>query len=275
MKGTEIEQPAALSPIFRWAGSKRRLASRIAQYWHPSFARYVEPFAGSACLFFFLQPKAALLSDINGDLIETYSTIKRNPKAVHSRLSQIPLGRESYYQLRASRKGDLSTTERAARFIFLNRFCFNGLYRTNLAGAFNVPYSPRKTGQLPALTDLQNIARKLQTAQILQSDFEETIDSTVAGDFIYADPPYAISEARVFREYHPNSFAVSDIPRFANCLNRAAVRGVKVVVTYADSADFRAAFSGWDISEVITPRNISGFAKHRKLAIELIATTLH
>jgi DNA adenine methylase len=274
MAGPKAEHPAALSPIFRWAGSKRRLVSRIAQYWHPNFARYVEPFAGSACVFFSLQPKAALLSDINADLIETYSTIRRSPAAVHTRLAQIPLGKDSYYRLRASRKSDLSITQQAARFIFLNRFCFNGLYRTNLAGAFNVPYSPRKTGQLPTLSELQNIARTLQAADILQTDFEATIDLTGPGDFIYADPPYAISEARVFREYHPNSFAISDIPRFASCLNRAARRGATIVVTYANSADFRAAFSGWNISEVATPRNISGFAKHRKLAIELIATPL-
>jgi DNA adenine methylase len=246
----------------------------LAEYWKPTYQRYVEPFAGSACLFFALDPPTALLGDINHDLIDAYLAIREDPVAVFDCVHSIPLGKRSYYRQRAKDPRSLTLQDRAARFIFLNRFCFNGLYRTNLAGAFNVPYSPARTGSLPTLADLELIAYRLSLAEIRTSDFSETIDSTAAGDFIYADPPYAVSTSRIFREYDPHSFAVDDIPRLADCLQRADARGAKIVVTYADSSEFRQSFSHWHMSRVRTPRNISGFAKHRRSAIEIIATNV-
>jgi len=137
-------------PLLRWAGSKRRLIPRLRSFWSHRYKRYVEPFMGSACLFFALRPARAILGDINGDLVATYHTIREHPRAVWNALQRIPVGKTSYYATRQLNPNDLSDVNKAARFIFLNRFCFNGLYRTNLQGRFNVPYAPARTGSLPS-----------------------------------------------------------------------------------------------------------------------------
>ena len=135
-------------PFLRWAGSKKKQVPTLARFWNCGFDRYIEPFMGSACLFFDLQPKDAVLGDINNDLIRTFLAVRDHPRAVANRLTKIPLGKRSYYAIRKQRLSDLDPVEAAARFIFLNRYCFNGLYRTNEAGRFNVPYAPLGTGRL-------------------------------------------------------------------------------------------------------------------------------
>ena len=109
---------------------------------------------GSACLFFELRPSRAVLADINDDLIRTFLAVRDHPQAVSNRLAKIPLGKRSYYFIRKQRLADMDAADAAARFIFLNRFCFNGLYRTNEAGGFNVPYAPSGTGHLPTAAEL-------------------------------------------------------------------------------------------------------------------------
>lgn len=136
-------------PFLRWAGSKRKQLPILSRFWNAGFSRYVEPFMGSACLFFELQPKNAMLADINSDLIRTFLAVRDHPQAVANRLAKIPLGKRSYYFIRKQKLSDLDGVDAAARFIFLNRFCFNGLYRTNEAGRFNVPQPSRLVCCLP------------------------------------------------------------------------------------------------------------------------------
>ena len=126
-------------PFLRWAGSKRQLLPKLAEYWRPSFRRYVEPFMGSACFFFYLRPEHSLLTDINGDLVEAFTVVRDFPDSVYKRLMEFPLGEEGYYKVRGMNQRKLTPVDRGARFIYLNRFCFNGLYRTNKEGKFNVP----------------------------------------------------------------------------------------------------------------------------------------
>ncbi len=136
-------------PFLRWAGSKRKLLPVLREYWNPSYSRYVEPFAGSACLFFHLQPSKALLGDINRDLMFTYRQVRRDLPAVLSALRKFKGNKKEYLRLRAISPTELEDAERAARFIFLNRYCFNGIYRTNLQGSFNVPYGGLRAGYIP------------------------------------------------------------------------------------------------------------------------------
>ena len=140
---------SSAQPFIRWAGSKRQHLSLLKSYWSDKFSRYVEPFAGSAILFFNLNPKRALLGDINNELISTFETVSDHPTRIHNILSSIPKGRSHYIKLRKVNPYSLCPTKRAARFIYLNRYCFNGLYRTNLKGEFNVPYGGKKSGKLP------------------------------------------------------------------------------------------------------------------------------
>ena len=173
---------------------------------------------GSASLYFELAPRSGILADINSELVEAFQVVKDNPAAVSESLNRYPLGEETYYSLRDLNPKTLDRLDRTARFIYLNRFCFNGLYRTNKKGWFNVPYSPRKTGPLPPLIHLISVAKVLRRARIVCADFEDTLDQTRPGDFAYIDPPYALRRRRVFREYAANGFSAADLGRLREAL---------------------------------------------------------
>ena len=258
-------------PFLRWAGSKKQLLSKLLSYWDNRHERYIEPFMGSASLFFAIQPRKAILSDINSELVETFIAVRDNPDKVYRSLIEIPRGRDSYYRVRAQATSELDSIARAARFIFLNRFCFNGLYRTNKAGRFNVPFSFSKTGDLPTRLHLEACASFLLSADLRCGDFEKVLlDEVRAGDFVYLDPPYAISNHRIFLQYGPQTFGVTDIQRLKRVLNVIEGRGVNFVLSYASCAEALEAFGTWDIKEVFVRRNIAGFVKDRRLAKELI-----
>lgn len=225
---------------------------------------------GSACLFFELQPKRALLSDINDDLIRTYLAVRDHPRAVSNRLAKIKHGKRSYYSIRKMRLADLDAIDAAARFIFLNRFCFNGLYRTNKAGGFNVPHGSTGTSRLPTAAELASVAKSLSHCSIVRADFEEILKQAKAGDFVYLDPPYAVGNRRVFRQYGPSSFGLHDLQRLANALTLLNERGVKFVLSYASCTEVTKFFKSWPSRRIYIQRNIAGFAKHRRRAAEVL-----
>ena len=135
--------------LLRWAGSKRKLLPKLINYCPPVFDTYIEPFAGSARLFFQLQPRRAVISDINPHLIQMYGHLKRNSDDVWRALSSLPIGEPNYYTLRSEFNRSENSPRKAALFIYLNRYCFNGLYRTDLDGRFNVPFGGKRNGKLP------------------------------------------------------------------------------------------------------------------------------
>ena len=259
-------------PFLRWAGSKRRVLPRLLPYWCDSYSRYVEPFMGSASLFFALEPSRALLSDINSELVRTFIAVRDSPETVYDELMQIPPGKDSYYQVRALQTQGMSVPRIAARFIFLNRFCFNGLYRTNMQGRFNVPFSSSRTGHLATREELAAASRALKSVDLRTADFEEVLSEVERGDFVYLDPPYAVSERRIFCEYGPRPFSVSDLKRLAVALDRMDKKGVCFVVSYALCKEAIDAFQNWTTKRVVVDRNIAGFAKHRRRAVELLVS---
>ena len=230
---SELEEPHGETPP-ALAGSKRQLVHRLAEYWTDDAVRYVEPFAGSARLFFKLAPESALLGDINSGLIELYQVIRDHPGELHEAMSQWPNQEDEYYRVRAMSPKTLSVITRAARFIYLNRFCFNGLYRTNLSGHFNVPYGGHKSGSLPSLADLEAASRLLAGAELLSADFAVVVARVRAGDFVYLDPPYSVGSHRVFREYDPASFGPADL-----CRMRSAIEEID-----RNGRNFRAKLCG-------------------------------
>ena len=139
----------------------------------------------------------------------------------------------------------MDAADAAARFIFLNRFCFNGLYRTNEDNQFNVPYAPSRTGQLPTVTEMRLIAKVLQSCTIRHGDFETVLAQTGEGDFVYLDPPYAVGNRRVFRQYGPSSFGLNDLQRLAEALVSMDARNVKFVLSYADCAEAKQFSQRW------------------------------
>lgn len=254
----------------RWAGSKRRLVPVLRDYWGEREARYVEPFAGSACLFFDLEPTKAILGDINGDLIETYQVIRTNPAEVYRRLSRMTNSAVNYYRVRRLDPNCLTPMNRAARFIYLNRYCFNGLYRTNLAGAFNVPYGGYKSGTLPTLQALRKAGELLTNAELIAGDFARILEKVSYGDFVYLDPPYRVTNRRVFGEYDASIFSTEDLQRLRAWLEELTRRNIEFLLSYAESAEARVLSDGFNVRRIRVRRNIAGFTGSRRVASEML-----
>lgn len=259
-------------PFLRWAGSKRQLVSSLVNYWTNEHARYVEPFVGSAQLFFKLEPEFAVLGDINEDLILMYETIRNKPTEVHSVFSQWANNEDQYYRIRAIEANGLGEIHRAARFIYLNRFCFNGLYRTNRHGQFNVPYGGHKCGLLPTVDDLTAASRLLKRASLICGDFEATLNDVKNKDFVYLDPPFVTTNKRVFGDYGPKLFQSEDVGRLGEALDRLDKVGATFVLSYADCREGRTLAETFVKRRVRTRRNIAGFANRRKVTNELLIT---
>lgn len=263
-----------MNPIIRWAGSKRQIVGALKAFWPKNATRYIEPFCGSACLFFTLEPAAAVLGDLNREVILTYRSLQRDSSLVFECLKRLPRGKAAYYRIRSIAPHSLTETEIAARFLYLNRYCFNGIYRTNQAGQFNVPYGPPKTDLGYNFAAIESAAKLLRSATLINGDFETTLSHVRCGDFVYLDPPYAVSDRRIFAEYHPSSFSVADLERLSKSLATIHQRGASFLVTYADSKEARLLLKPWKPKRIWTRRNIAGFAGHRRGSYELLATNL-
>ncbi|GMQ82679.1 MAG: DNA adenine methylase [Rhodothermia bacterium] len=263
-----------VKPLIRWAGSKRQLVPRLSTYWGSQYDRYVEPFVGSACLFFNLEPASALLGDINADLIQTYRVVQKQPCELSKALRRWRNDRDEYYGIRALQPENLSEVERAARFIYLNRYCFNGLYRTNRRGQFNVPYGGLKSGSLPSLNELQAASQLLSRAQFVSSDFADVLSRVRAGDFVYLDPPFSVAGKRVFKEYDPSTFSDSDLIRLRRALLDMDEAGVAFLLSYAECPEGEELSDGFHTVRVSTRRNIAGFAASRRAAREILVTNI-
>lgn len=256
-------------PILRWAGSKRRLLPDLIAQAPSHFETYYEPFAGSACLFFALLPSRAVLGDVNKHVIGTYRTLRRSPADIWDRVSAMSKSQRQYYELRGQKPSQLASLDRAARFIYLNSFCFNGVYRENQHGQFNVPRGTKFRG-LPDLEHLTATAEAFSRVTFRAADFEECVADARADDFVYMDPPYAAT-TRNRGEYGQGAFASADLSRFITTCKRLAKKKVKVLVSYAYSRALAEEFSGWNIKRVHVRRSVSGFAEHRGGVYELLA----
>jgi DNA adenine methylase len=247
------------------------MLSLLRSYWK-SGATYIEPFAGSACLFFDVEPDRAIIGDLNGELINSYRVLRDDPESTLAALKSLVPSKNEYYAIRAQSPHDLTSAEAAARFFFLNRHCFNGLYRTNLKGEFNVPLG-RNKGTL-AVDDnlLLSASQLLSRAQLVNADFEVTLDKAHRGDFVYLDPPYVSRATKVFSEYLPNSFTDRDLSRLSDSLSELDRRGVIFVITYSECAEARKLMANWKPKRWKARRHIAGFAAHRRFSYELIAT---
>lgn len=264
-----------MKSFIRWAGSKKQSVDELSSYWSTNFTRYVEPFAGSACLFFKLQPKHAILGDLNKDLINVYNSIKISAARVHKYYSTIPNTSENYYIQRAIRPEDLNRFDRAGRFVYLNRYCFNGLYRTNLKGQFNVPYGGLKSGSLPSYEELLSYRRVLKNANCISGDFSIILDKVKKGDFVYIDPPYSVKNKRVFKEYDSSIFSEADLHRLRLYLDDFDRRGITFLVSYSDDVEANILADGFNKAFTSVRRNIAGFSGHRKRDSEVLISNIN
>jgi DNA adenine methylase len=233
------------------------------------YDRYIEPFMGSACLFFAAMPPKAILSDKNSNLIEAYRTIAKHPIRVLNIAKSISSSASSYYNIRDNLPESESRINRAAHFIYLNRFCFNALYRTNKKGHFNVPFGSR-TGDFPSEDAFRDAAKFLGKATLLCSDFQNTVRKARRGDFIYLDPPYVTSKRMDRNEYGPDSFSVCDIPRLLTSLEELHDKGARFLLSYCACTDLLQALPRKVTKRVQVQRHIAATPSKRRVASELL-----
>lgn len=229
---------------------------------------------GSGALFFRVRPGKSVLGDINEGLIESYEVVRVRPDDVHAAVSEIARTERRYYQVRALRPDDLSPFDRAVRFVYLNRLCFNGIFRTNARGEFNVPFAHSRAGRIPSVREFRLVALALADATLKAGDFGTILSGARKGDFVYLDPPYAVEARRIFRQYDARAFRAHDLERLGEHLNTLNSKGASFVVSYADCREARALFRNWRTRRIKVRRNVAGFAADRRMAVELVATNI-
>ncbi len=237
----------------------------------PAFGTYIEPFAGSACLFFALLPKRSILGDFNAELIEAYSVVAQAPDRVHDVLVGMADTASEYYRVRSWKPAELSAVYRTARFIYLNRFCFNGVYRTNLKGEFNVPRG-RDTGELPSLANLREYALVLSQTELQAGDFLQTLGQARKGDFVYLDPPYTKQNQPYSGEYGYGAFSANDMDRLLPELDRIDALGATFLFSYRYTPVLHQQLRRWNRRLVSVRRHVAGFSSARRIVREMLVS---
>jgi DNA adenine methylase len=263
-----LDRTINAKPFLKWAGGKYKIAEQIAKYIDAKDgATYYEPFLGGGSVFFRAGPEKAILSDENSELISTYECVRDNPEAVYSCLIALASKHDAghYYEIRSEfNLANGSKIEQAARFIYLNKAGFNGIYRVNRQGHYNVPHGNRVRLALPTLPELERVSQMLRGAALLNSDFELAVADAIAGDVVYLDPPYpALNETSFFNHYTANRFSSEEQKRVALVAHDLRERGCKVIVSNADTEEIRALYSDWGTVDVQLRRWItSARVKH-------------
>jgi DNA adenine methylase len=262
-----------VQPFLKWPGGKQWLAPRLAKLVSATSGTYFEPFLGGGSLFFASCPQAAVLSDTNAELIETFQVVKKDAEAIISVLCTFSFTKKCYYRVRAS--VPRSRVTRAARFIYLNHTCWNGLYRVNRQGRFNVPLG--KFGQRPDFIGRERLrlaSKALAKAKVLQCDFEAIARDVKAGDFVYLDPPYTVAHTNNgFLRYNERIYSWDDQKRLARLARTLANRGAFVIATNAAHSSIAGLYCDFVQHEVERLSLISAAAKNRRRVKELLISS--
>lgn len=269
-----------LQPFLKWAGGKRQLVSKIREFVPRKFNLYFEPFLGAAAVLFDLQPQTALINDANKELINCYRVIKRDPTGLIAHARQHLITKRYFYTLRSLDRGPefqkLSDLERASRIIFLNKTCYNGLFRVNSQGQFNVPYGNYSKPVIVDEVVIRAVSLYLNEAhvEISNDDFEAALSGAGRGDFVYLDPPYdPLSDTASFTGYNLSSFGRDEQRRLKEVCDDLTRRRCKVLLSNSDTHFIRDLYSNskrYTIVEVSATRNINSVATARGKISELL-----
>lgn len=268
---TELSQ--SIGPFVKWAGGKKQLLPVLVERMPSAYNRYYEPFIGGGALLLCIQPKNAVINDVNRQLINVYRQLKRDPMGVVERLKQldgVECDKDHYIEMRArfNRKiqSDELDIECAALMIWINKHCFNGLYRVNSKGLFNVPYNNRVNGASMSDDNLISIGKYLNDAsvEIREGDFERACEDAEEGDFVYFDSPY-IPESRTanFTDYTKDGFGYDDHCRLAQLFKKLSDDGVKVMLSNNDVGLIYELYNGFNIQPLDVRRAINSDASKR------------
>ncbi len=254
----------AIKPFLKWAGGKTQLIPELSKYIPSSFNKYIEPFIGGGAFFFYLSPERTIISDSNEELITTYTAVRDNVEEVIEILDGYKNEEFFFYKVRALNPTKLSDAERAARLIYLNKTCFNGLYRVNKKGEFNVPYGKRN-GEFLNREQLRSSSRFLQNAIILHSDYQSILKRYAKeGDFVFLDPPYyPVAKFSDFKRYTKEFFYHDDHVILKEEFDRLVEIGCHVLLTNSDHPVVMELYRDYEIKIIETKRLISSNPKTR------------
>lgn len=268
------------SPIVKWAGGKTQLLRELERHLPPAWNRYFEPFVGGGALFFRLSPSLVpgqvFLNDFNEELINLYQVVREQVEQLIEHLAEhkrryAKQPEAYYYHVRSLSVSSLSSVERAARLLFLNKTCYNGLYRVNRAGQFNVPFGRYKNPPILDPEGLRAASAALRKAELRHGDFEAAVAGADTHDLIYFDPPYhPVSTTANFTSYTSQSFGEEEQRRLARLFRRLDEKGCYLILSNSDTPLIHELYAGYAIRIVQANRAINSNARRRKGATEVI-----
>lgn len=263
-----------MKPVVKWVGGKTQMLDKIKELMPANYNTYFEPFFGGGAVLFSLEDdKKAIVNDINPELINMYFQIKTNPEEVIDALDNIDYihntsddPKKYYYTVREYFNNDLGhlTPVQAARFIYLNKHCFNGLYRVNSKGEFNVPFNGKVSGSSFDQNNIYAVSDRLQKVDLLCRDFAAAIDKAAAEDFVFFDSPYAPLTPISFVDYTKEGFSYEDHIRLAKLFKELSDRGVYCMLTNHDTDLIRDLYKDYTITTVDVRRSINRNGSDRK-----------
>lgn len=263
-------------PFLKWVGGKRALVPEIRRYMPAQFNRYFEPFMGGAALFFDIAPDKAYLSDVNAELVNCYHMVKEKPEALIAALEAHYYDKDYYYHIRdldrvPAQFAQLSDIERAARLLFLNRAGFNGMYRVNRKGQFNVPFGRYANPDLVKADAIRQASILLQKADITHAPFTDMVDRARQGDFVYFDPPYVpLSQTANFTSYAQDDFTITDQQALADACIKLNEKGVYFMASNSFHDIVKDLYQGFEIVEIKARRAINSRADKRQAVSEAL-----
>ncbi|MBQ3566119.1 MAG: DNA adenine methylase [Oscillospiraceae bacterium] len=273
-----MKKNKSVMPVLKWVGGKRQLLSILTPLLPKDFAVYCEPFVGGGAMLFDIQPRKAVVNDINSDLILVYKVIKKDVEALISALGEYKNEAEFFYNVREwdrdrEKYNLLTDTERAARIIYLNKTCFNGLYRVNNAGEFNSPFGYYKNPNIVNALVLRAVSTYFNSADIrfTSTDYSEVLNSVPKGTFVYLDPPYdPVSSTANFTGYSKNGFSHADQIKLRECCDRLDKRGIKFMLSNSATDFIREQYSSYNIKIVRAKRAINSVGNKRGYVDEIV-----
>jgi len=256
-------------PLLKWAGGKRRLLAQILELAPPHFSAYFEPFFGGGAMFFSLLPAKAILGDANPELIEMYIQVRDNLESVLKCLRRLQNSEPDYYRIRGAKPR--SAAAKAARMIYLCSLSFNGIYRQNLRGEFNVPYG-YKAHVVPCdEAKIRQISQSLKGRQIIEGDFERVVSPARRGDFVYFDPPYTTAHGNNgFVKYNAKIFSWADQKRLSSVALALKTAGCSVIVSNADHSSIRELYSDFQVKIIERHSVMAASSKFRRTVRECL-----
>ncbi len=267
-----------VTPVVKWVGGKRQLINEITPLLPKRITSYCEPFLGGGAVLFSIQPTKAIVNDLNGDLIVVYETIRDNVESLIDNLKRHENTADYFYSIRDMDRNkelydNMSKVERASRLLYLNKTCYNGLFRVNSSGEFNSPFGHYKNPNIVNEPVLRAVSKYLSTNNIIfyNEDFSDTLTRISKGSFVYLDPPYdPVSDTANFTGYNKAGFDRDDQIRLKQCCDELTKNGIKFMLSNSATSFIKDLYKEYNVTTVSAKRAINSDASKRGIIEEVL-----